>query len=448
MCLPRPGGFGAKPPRDQGLSGVETASVIPSTWPTPPVIRVPAFSGTRLVLAPGPFRTYTIGNATSLIGTWMQRITVGYLTWELTHSATWLGLMAFADLFPTVVVGPIARVAADRWSRKRVLVVTQLMGLAQALLLAVLHVMGLLGVGLLLSITLALGIVAAFAQPSRLALISSMVPRDLIASAVAVNAISFNLARFLGPAVAGVLISTVSVSAAFAVNALSYAMFIVALVRLPDLPTGRSKGAESFRADLVSGFAYIRRETAAAQVLLAMAISGIAARPVIELMPGFAEQVFDRGAAGLAMLTSAIGLGAMLGGAWMAARSPGSPLARPMVVAGLTSALGVVVFSASPGFILALVVIAVVGGCWVITGITAQTLLQLGVSSDLRGRVLAIYGLILRASPALGALATGSLADVLGLRVSVAGAALLASAYLVGLLLGLQQRFAGLEPGP
>ncbi|MCR8725875.1 MFS transporter [Frigidibacter sp. ROC022] len=412
------------------------------------MIRLPDFSGARRALGPGPFRIYTVGNVTSLIGTWMQRISVGYLTWEMTHSATWLGLMAFADLFPTVIIGPFAGVAADRWSRQQVLRITQFLGLVQALSLAVLHMMGLLSVGLLLVITLALGIIAAFAQPSRLALISSMVPRELVASAVAVNAISFNLARFLGPAVAGVLISTFSVSAAFAVNALTYAVFIWALARLPDLPTGRSKAPGSFWADLFSGFGYIRRERAAAEVLLAMAVSGIAARPVIELMPGFAGQVFDRGAAGLAALTSAIGIGAMLGGAWMAARPPGSPLARPMVLAGLISALGVVAFACAFNFFLALVVIALVGGCWVVAGITAQTLLQLGVASEVRGRVLAIYGLILKASPALGALATGSLADVLGLRFSVAGAAILASLYMAYLLLRVRQRFAGLEPEP
>ena len=385
---------------------------------------IPGFHAARQVLGPGPYRNYTIGNSISLIGTWMQRISVGYLTWDLTGSATWLGLVAFADLFPTILVGPLAGVLADRWSRHRLLLWMQALGALNASLLALLYAGGLLTIPVLVTIILAQGIVQAVAQPARLSMISRMVPPENLAAAVAISSISFNLARFLGPAAAGLLISTAGITWAFAVNAASFLAFILALLTMPPTVLGNTRtGTPHFFQDLRDGFVFIVRDRHSAAVLLSMTIVGLGSRPVVEMLPGFSDAVFSRGAAGLAFLTSSIGVGAMFGGAFLANRPAGARLSSIFLFASVASAACVMLFCAIPDFYSASAMMVCAGFFWVTSGISAQTMLQVELSDELRGRVMSIFGLVLKVAPAIGALGIGALSDFLGLRIAVAGAA-------------------------
>jgi len=178
-----------------------------------------------LALAHRNYRIYAGGNAVSLVGIWMQRVAVGWLAWTLTHSGTWLGVMSMAEFFPVVFLSPLAGALADRRDRVGIIRVTQIAGSIEATLLAVLVYTNTITIGLLLVLTLLLGVFNAVAQPSRLALIPTLVDRAALPSALAINAIIFNSARFLGPAVAGIVIARVSVGAAFAVNAATYVVF-------------------------------------------------------------------------------------------------------------------------------------------------------------------------------------------------------------------------------
>ena len=164
---------------------------------------------------------YAAGNSISLVGTWMQRVAVGWLTWQLTESGAWLGAVAFADLFPTVLIAPLAGAAADRWDRLTTLKLGQALLAVQAAVLFGLTASGLITIWSLLGLSLFLGVVAAFNQPARLALVSSLVARQDLPAAVAINAIIFNSARLIGPAVAGLIIVGVGIAAVFAVNAVS-----------------------------------------------------------------------------------------------------------------------------------------------------------------------------------------------------------------------------------
>lgn len=396
-------------------------------------MRLPSFRPVREALGPGPYRIYTAGNATSLIGTWMQRITVGYLTWEQTHSATWLGLISIADLFPTVFVGPISGVLADRWNRHRMLMISQSLGLAQAAAMAVLYAAGMLSMPLMFAFTAALGVVNAVAQPARLALVSAMVPRDVLASAVAINAIMFNLARFAGPAIASVLISSVGITWAFAANAASYAALLWALANMPEKVRKSAVLAarKRFMQELSEGVTYVLGHRGTTLVLLLMIVSGIASRPLIELLPGFSGQVFNSGATGLAMLTSAIGVGAVAGGAWIAGRPPERSLSLAMIGCSLSGALAVAAFSLTRDMRIAVPLIAIAGFCWTSASICAQSLLQTGIADHLRGRVLSFYGLIVKAMPAIGALSCGIVSDWIGLQPTLFAAALVATLYTI-----------------
>src|SRR5579862_8593785 len=260
------------------------------------------------------YRIYAIGNGVSLIGWWLQRVAVGWLAWTLTHSGTWLGLVSLADFLPILFLSPFAGVLADRRDRVWIIRITQLCGCAQASILAILVATGWITVEILFTLVLLLGIASAISQPSRLALIPTLVDRASLPSALAINSVIFNLARFVGPAVAGILIADVSIAAAFAANAVSYIAFQISLAKLRDLPPQPVVERQNAIRASIEAYAYASRHPGIGPMLLLFVVTTIGTRGFIELFPGFADSVFDRGPAGLAMLTSTVGVGAMCGG--------------------------------------------------------------------------------------------------------------------------------------
>lgn len=393
------------------------------------MLKVAPFRRIAGVLSQPTYGTYTAGNGLSLIGTWMQRIAVGWLAWELTGSAAWLGAMAFADLFPSVLVAPLAGALADRWDQRKMLCVTVAVNLAQAALLGALSAAGRLDIGALLGATLISGIATGIGQPARLALVASLVARDDLPTAVAINSIVFNVARFVGPALAGVLIGSGGVTVAFLGNALSFLAFLAALARLRieqehRAPAGQGGG---LGRDLLEGVRYAARHPGIGPLLGLLVVTNIFGRPFVELLPGFAAKVFAAGPQGLAMMTSAIGCGAIVAGTWLAGREGTRGLVGVTISSSLLLAVTIGLFVATDRLLFALPVLAVSGMVMVGAGVGTHTLLQLAVAPAMRGRVLALYGLIFRGGPAVGALLMGPVADRLGLAAPVAaGASLLA----------------------
>ena len=374
---------------------------------------------------------YTAGNAVSLIGTWMQRIAVGWLTWELTESGAWLGAMAFADLFPSVFIGPIGGAFSDRGNRLRIIQVSQAIACLMSAAMFVLTWSGLIEVWTLFALVLATGIVMGFTQPSRLALVPSLVPRADLSTAVAINAIVFNLARFIGPALAGLLIVTIGVEAAFGLNALSFLVFVLALTRihLAEAQAQPARARRSILGDIVDGVAYAARHPGIGPLLLLSIAISIGVRPFVELLPGFAADVFGRGADGLAMLSSTIGVGAILSGFWLAQRTRTIGLGRFTLLAFGAVAVAVLGFAATDRFWVGMAAATMAGVAMVMCGVGAQTLIQLTVEPDMRGRVMSLYGIIFRGGPAAGALIIGVLSELFGLRWPTAAAAVLALAF-------------------
>jgi MFS family permease len=371
------------------------------------------------------YRIYTIGNLISLSGTWVQRVAVGWLAWQLTHSGAWLGLCAAADLIPVVVISPFAGALADRVDRIRLIWATQIAAMVQAALLAFLTFAGIINVEMLFLLTLCLGVANATNQPARLALIPSLVDRATLGSAVAINSLVFNGARFLGPAAAGFVIAQGSVALAFALNATTYVAFIIALARLtlaPGETPAQHAGGRIFRQSL-EGYAYALRHPGIGGIVVLFCVTAVTLRGFIELFPGFADGVFHRGPYGLAWLTATVGLGAMAGGAWMLRRNGTNGLTRLIVNHTLSMSLAVLAFTATSRYELALVCAFVTGFSMVVTGISAQTLIQIAVDPAMRGRVMGLYGMIFRAGPALNAVVMGALSASWGLRVPVAAGA-------------------------
>jgi predicted MFS family arabinose efflux permease len=394
------------------------------------------------------YLVYVSGNSISLIGWWLERVAVGWLTWTLTHSGAWLGLISLADFLPVLFLAPFAGVLADRRDRVRTIRLTQWIGCLQASLLAILVVTDAMTIETLFALVLMLGIASGVAQPSRLALIPTLVDRDSLASALAINSVIFNLARFIGPALAGIVIAEIGIATAFAANAVSYIAFQISLLNLRGLPPQPAVGRQNVLRASAEAFSYACRHSGIGPMLLLFVVTTIGTRGFIELFPGFADRVFGRGPQGLAMLTSTVGLGAICGASWMVLRSAINGLANVVLVCTLIMSLAILAFAATDAFYLALPCVFVAGAMMTITGTGAQTLIQAVVDDRMSGRVMALYGMIFRAGPAVGAVLMGTLSEYLGLRLALALGAIVSGSFWLATRFRHKGMAAGLECSP
>lgn len=367
-------------------------------------------------------RVFYAGSLLAWTGMWIQRIAVGWLAWELTTSPFWLGLVVFCDLFPAVVAAPIAGAIADRTDRIRLTMAAQAVTAAQSLTLGMLVVTELITIELLLALELVVGVSNSFTQPARQTLIPALVPREDLPAAVALNSLTFNVARFTGPAISGAIIVWAGVAPAILVNCASYVIASLSLLLLEIAPGERIGHAptRSLRAETIEGFRYAARHRGIGPLLLFAGLMGVFARPFLELLPAFADSVFHRGASGLAMLASVTGAGALVSGLLLAARGGTRGLTLIGVAAGAAMALGGLLFVATDIFEIGLLGAAVAAAAQIVHGVAIQTLIQGSADRAMRGRVLSLWGLIIRACPALGALGLGALAEAVGLRLAVA----------------------------
>lgn len=372
-------------------------------------------------------RIFFAGSLVAWTGLWMQRIAVAWLAWELTGSAFWVGMVAFCDLAPAVVVSPLAGAVADRMDRLRLATLSQLAIALQALLVAGLTAAGAMGIGLLLLLETCGGIAAAFAQPARQTLMPGIVPRQDLAAAVAMNSLVFNIARFVGPALAGPIIALWGVVPAIGANAAGYALAAgsMALLRVAATERQGHKPGASLWGEVVQGMAYARRHAGLGPLLLYAALSGVLLRGMQEILPPYVERLFGRGAESLALLTACFGIGALCAGLWVANRGRLEGATRLAVWSGLGQAAGLALFVAGGVFPLGLLAAALVGGFASVHGICVQTLLQHATAAAFRGRMLSLWGMITRACPAIGALALGAAGEVFGLRLPTLAAVLI-----------------------
>ncbi len=395
--------------------------------------------GLRAVLGEPAFARYVAGNAVSLVGTWTQRVAVGWLAWELEGSPFWLGVVAFADLFPTLVVGPFGGLLADRLERRRILLATQSLLALQSLALALLTLSGRVDILALVAMSVIQGALVGINQPARLAYIPTLVSRARLASAVALNSVVFNTARIAGPAVGGLLIAGAGTAAAFLANTASYLVFILALARLPAArPPSRARAG--WLAELQEALSLVTGGGALAPVFAMVLGASVLLRPVAEFLPALAAGIYGGGAGSFALLTASLGAGAVAGGLWLAAR-PSEDELRALFAVSFAGTATLLLLLASPDLRFAVPAAFLCGAAFAATGVTAQSLLQKRVPMDVRGRVLALYGLCMRSGPAIGAVAAGALAEGLGLRPTLALGGL-ANLLLAGLLLRRRGRLA------
>jgi predicted MFS family arabinose efflux permease len=333
----------------------------------------------------------------------------------------WLGIVAFADLFPAVIFSPIGGVIADRGEPKRISMSTQSLQMVHALLLFLLTWMEWMDIYLLVFFSVLRGVMAAINQPARMSLVPSLIPRQDLSVALAISSILFNIARFVGPAIAGTVIVVSGVSGAFAINAASYVVLVWALWMIDVKPQTREhKERRGLLSQITAGYAYVSAHPGIGPLLLIFTAVTVLARPVVELLPGFADGIYGRGAHGLAWMTSMVGLGAMLGGASMVRRSDTAQLVKAAVGGILVLSASVLAFALVPSFWAGLALLFAFGFTSATSGVGTQTLTQSAVDDAMRGRVMSLYGVIFRGGPAVGALLMGMASERFGMQAPVA----------------------------
>lgn len=377
-------------------------------------------SAIALALRNPQFRLYTVGGLPSLLGTWVQRVAVGWLAWELTHMNIWVGAIALADMLPMVFIGPVAGAMADRLDRLTVCRFLQILAMFQALSLAVITLAGFMTIELLVALTVVQGVLSAATQPFRHAIVANLVTREELPGAIATNSVAWHGSRFVGPAIAGLIIAYMNVGTAFAVNALSYIPFLYALftIKVPPNPKSERSLTELPR-EILEGARYAFTHPIIGSMLLVLVVCSVVGRAAVELLPGFSVEVLGRGEAGFASLVSAAGLGAMLGALWFGWRAKMGGLVRIVVFNVFILCFSLFALVSSTRFEFALVSLVLAGGSLLISGISIQTMVQSNVAEELRGRVMGIYGWCWMGSPGLGAILIGAVSDHIGLRLPI-----------------------------
>ncbi len=367
------------------------------------------------------YRIYTEGNFVSLIGTWVQRVATGWLAWDLTHSGAWLGAIAAAELLPSIILGPFGGAAADRMDRFRLIVWAQSLMAVQAFLLGWVTLSGWVDIWILFGLTLAHGCLQSFNQASRLSLVRSLVQREDLPAAIAVNSVLWNGARFVGPVCAGVLIVAVDIGWSFVANGLSFLAFVWVMYLLRhEIPRGGVTQGGPILEQIAEGIAYVVRHQGLGPLMALLFIGAVFSRPFAELLPGFADAVFARGPEGLALLTSATGIGAVIGGIWLSQAAKFGRLTGLALHSNTLMALALLALAATDSFWVGLAATAAAGLFMTVNGVANQSIIQYACAPEMLGRVLSIYGLSFRAGPALGALMMGTASEWFGLQIPVA----------------------------
>ena len=373
------------------------------------------------------YRTYLFGHTLAAVGRWMKRTAVGWLTWELTHSTSWLGIVAFADLLPVVLFAILAGAIADRIGLMRIVKLSQILAGSVVLLFAALVLTDLITIEAVLVLALLSGAGEALGQPARLAAVNAMVDRKDLSAAIALGSAAFNASRIVGPAIAGGLILWTHTGVVIALCGVIYFVFYLLLRTITIVETverGQKLSLELF-VDVWRGFVYVFHEPGIRYLMILLIATSVFIRPVIELLPGVSGQVFDAGPAGLSLLLSAIGVGALASSLWLARRGEMAGLTGLTVYSTLGTGLALMLAMAFDHIWVAAGFFAVVGIFLLIGNVAAQSLVQNAVESHVRARVLSLYIVFAHGLPALGAVVMGWIASLAGLPKTIGGGAAL-----------------------
>jgi MFS family permease len=360
------------------------------------------------------YQLFFSGQLISVCGTWMQSVAQSWLVYRLTGSAVLLGFVSFAQLIPVFLLSPVGGAIADRKSRHRILVVTQIVAMLLAFVLAALTLTHRIQVWHLFVLAALLGINYAFYVPAQSAFVVDMVGKEDLMNAIALNSSMVNGARIIGPAIAGLLVAAVGEGWCFFLNAVSYVAVLAGLF-LMEVPRHRKVSLPgSPLKDIIEGFSFVLRTGPVRVLLLLLGAVSLFGTPYAVLMPIFSDEILHHGAGALGMLMGASGLGALIGAGSLAARTRLRGLGRWVALATAGFGASLILFGMSRSFWLSAALLIPVGFTMMIEMAASNTLIQAMVPDRLRGRVMAVYSMMLMGMAPIGALVAGSLAQRLG----------------------------------
>jgi MFS family permease len=377
------------------------------------------------------------GQLISVCGTWMQSVAQSWLVYRLTGSAALLGLVNFANLIPVFLLSPLGGAVADRGSRHRILIVTQIISMLLAFVLAGLTLTGRIHVWHLFVLASLVGINYAFYVPAQSAFVVDMVGKDDLMNAIALNSSMVNGARIIGPAIAGLLVAAIGEGWCFFLNGVSYLAVIGGLLLMDITPHRKVSLSGSPLKHVVEGFVFVSRTGPVRELLLLLGAVSLFGAPYAVLMPIFSDQVLHHGAGALGLLMGATGVGALGGAASLAARKQLRGLGRWVALSTAAFGASLILFALSHSFWLSAALLVPVGYAMMIEMAASNTLIQAMVPDSLRGRVMAVYSMMFMGMAPIGALIAGSLAQRLGAphTVMIGGAICIVSAAVFALRL-------------
>ena len=366
------------------------------------------------------YRLFLLGQGVSLIGTWMQQVALSWLLYRLTGSPALLGMISFASQIPSLILSPLAGVAADRWNRHRALFVTQGLAMIQSILVVVVVYSGGDLVWKLVGLGFMLGIINAFDMPLRQSFLIEMVPdRQHLSNAIALNSSIVNGARLIGPSLAGLLIAAWGESVCFLLNAVSYVAVLAALGGMRDLPTRVPVKQGSALERLKEGFAYAYGFAPLRVLLMLLAVISFMAMSTGVLIPVFAKDLLRGDAHTQGFLMGSSGVGALAAALYLASRKSVLGLGRAIFLAAIFYGVSQIAFSYSTQLTYSLPIMIVSGFCMMLLMASTNTLIQTITEEDKRGRVMSLYAMAFTGVAPLGSLFGGTLAGQIGAPATV-----------------------------
>jgi MFS family permease len=379
------------------------------------------------------FQLFFSGQLISLIGTWMQTVAQSWLVYRLTGSGLLLGSVGFASQIPVFLVAPLGGITADRGNRQRIVIATQTASMILAFILAALVLTNRVHVWHIFVLAALLGVVNAFDIPGRQSFLVDMVGKEDLMNAIALNSSMFNGARVIGPAIAGVLVARLGEGWCFFANGVSYIAVIAGLMLMRVKAPARASLKTPPLEHLIEGFQFVRRTAPIRALLILLGIVSVSGMPYVVLMPIFADKILHRGgqefatligshdlgAVRLGILMGAAGVGALLGALTLAMRTGTKGLGRWVAVCCAGFGLSLSLFALSRSFWLSVILLLPVGYFIMLQMASSNTLIQVMVPDELRGRVMAVYSMMFMGMAPVGALLGGALSDRLGAPVTV-----------------------------
>lgn len=361
------------------------------------------------------YRLFFSGQLVSLSGTWIQIVAMSWLVYRLTDSAFMLGLVTFLSQVPSFFFAPFADVYIDRWNKHKTLIFTQTISMLQAFALAALTLTGSIKIWHIMLLSIVLGLTNAFDMPVRQAFVIEMIEdRKDLGNAIALNSSLVNITRLIGPAAAGIIIAKFGEGICFLVNGVTYIAVIIALlfmkIKIIKLTTVR----RHVFAELKDGFKYSFGFPPIRDMLILLAVLSFAIMQYTVLMPVFAKDILNGGSDTLGFLMASTGVGALIGGIYLASRKSVLGLGKIMAMSAFLFGVMIIIFAFSKNFILSLIILLFAGIGFIALIAASNTIVQTITDDDKRGRVMSFYTMAFMGMAPFGGLSAGAMADRIG----------------------------------